>query len=776
VIRPIARRAPAPLLGAAAFFAAGIAAGAASVEGERLALAVVVLAFAGSAVAGSRAARAHAAVFFLAAGFATGRLRIRIPADEARAAWNRIDPDRPVRIVGTLRDFWTGPSGRRRARLAAETIEQSDEVLAFPASVTLYAFGEAMPLGVAGDRIRVTASLEEPEDPVSTRDLPVPARPYRATLKSGWQAAIAGRTAASIPGAINDHFARRLFSSNLPREDVVEPVAALLLGRAGELDDATAETVRQGGFAHVLLATGLQVGIFALLLQAALAAAGVRRRVRDVALLAGIASFWALGGGGPSVSRVALTLAFLLASRLAEMPVSPLQALGASALVILGVDPPELWRFGFWLTYAAALSIALAVEPIADALGFLPPRPRRLAAVTLAAQLSVAPLVLWRFNAVQPLAWAAAPLAAVAAGSLMLAGFGVLAATAFHAPPGAPGFLFAALFAAVERLASWIHRGSFLATTPPLPAVLALLALAAVAVCARRLFARCAALAAFGTLFIVLALRGAGGPRSEEFSVEALDVGQGDAFLLRSGPSAFLVDGGGSFSGAEDFGRIRLLPKLLDRGVRRIDGVLLSHPHPDHAAGLVAVLREIPVGAFFHGDGEDEGGWFARLDEEARSADRSVRVVRTGESLPWAGGRFDVLRSGGRRFKKDPINNESVVLLYSRGHRRVLLTGDAGVPAEEEILSQLGTPPRVDVLKVGHHGSRTSSGADFVSAFAPRAALLSCGRRNRFHHPSPETLSTFRRLGVPVFRTDLRSDVGILLTEEHLFVRERGRP
>jgi beta-lactamase superfamily II metal-dependent hydrolase len=190
----------------------------------------------------------------------------------------------------------------------------------------------------------------------------------------------------------------------------------------------------------------------------------------------------------------------------------------------------------------------------------------------------------------------------------------------------------------------------------------------------------------------------------------------------------------------------------------------------------VAVLREIPTGVFVHGDGDDDGGWFALLDATARSANRPVRVVRTGESLAWAGGRFEVLRSGGRRFKKDPINNASVVLLYVRGERRVLLTGDAGMPAEEEILSRIGTPTRVDVLKVGHHGSRTSSGPDFVSAFAPRAALLSCGRRNRFHHPSPETLSTLSRLGVPVFRTDLRSDVGILLTPEHLFVRQRGRP
>jgi competence protein ComEC len=151
-------------------------------------------------------------------------------------------------------------------------------------------------------------------------------------------------------------------------------------------------------------------------------------------------------------------------------------------------------------------------------------------------------------------------------------------------------------------------------------------------------------------------------------------------------------------------------------------------------------------------------------------------VLRSGERIPWANGAFTVVRSGGRPFKRDPINNESVVLLYERGRRRVLLTGDAGAPAESEILAGMPAPLRVDVLKVGHHGSRTSSQPEFVAAFAPRVALLSCGRRNRFHHPSPETLETFARLKVPVFRTDLRSDVGFLVTPTHLLLRERGRP
>ncbi len=141
-----------------------------------------------------------------------------------------------------------------------------------------------------------------------------------------------------------------------------------------------------------------------------------------------------------------------------------------------------------------------------------------------------------------------------------------------------------------------------------------------------------AALAA--ALFLTFALRpGPAGPELG-FSLEALDVGQGDALLLRWGRHALLVDGGGPFElDARDFGRTRLLPKLLDRGVTALDAVLLSHPHPDHALGLFAVLDELSVGRLWRSAGEDEGGLNAALEATARQ--REILEIQTRGML-WA--------------------------------------------------------------------------------------------------------------------------------------------
>jgi competence protein ComEC len=137
------------------------------------------------------------------------------------------------------------------------------------------------------------------------------------------------------------------------------------------------------------------------------------------------------------------------------------------------------------------------------------------------------------------------------------------------------------------------------------------------------------------------------------------------------------------------------------------------------------------------------------------------------------GARMTVLHAGGRRRKTDAVNNQSLVSLFERGGKSALLTGDAGAPTEGELRFDGALTP-VDVLKVGHHGSRTASSPAFVDALQPRAALLSCGRRNRFGHPAAETLATFSSRCVPVFRTDVRSDVRIDLLPEGTRLVSRG--
>jgi competence protein ComEC len=771
------REGPAPALGAAACLAAGIFFGAWSVGGAPAAAAAAAVA--GGAAVLSRNERGRVffgAVLFLAAGFLLGYERLALPSRKASRTLAQIDRSIPVEVRGRMTEYWSGRPPLRRSRLRAQSVSQGGIPFEFPAPIDVRLSGELEPSADRGDDVTLVGEIRRQGVSASRRDLPAPEETFSLAVKSAVELRDPRPTLLSRLSLPNRRLARLLESSSLPEMTVKEPIEALLLGRIEALDRGLSQNYRRGGLAHLLVVSGLHVALLAGGLELLLGLVLRRPRLRDALVLAAVLAFSLFAGGRAPVMRAGITLAVLLVARILEKPVTVLQAAGLSALAILAARPADLFTAGFFLTYAAAAGIAVLTGPLLRALTRVPKAIRTSLAVTLAAQAATAPIVFWRYNLVAGISWLAAPLCLPLLAALLSDGALILLLLSLGLPAGLPGAIFSAVERLLEAIAEKSAAAACLRPTPPLAACVAMLALLALAAL-RTGRLRFAGAAGYAALFLVLAFLRPAGPPQEAFTVEALDVGQGDSILLRSGSSAFLVDGGGSWdAGDEDYGRTRLLPKLLDRGVTRLDGVALTHPHPDHALGLFSVVRELSVGTFYRGSGPDLSDFFRRLDALAAERGTLSRALESGDRFAWGGGEFRVLRSGGRLFKTDPINNESVVMIFQKGRRRVLLTGDAGMPAEREILDGSPAPGAVDILKVGHHGSRTSSSAEFLRAFSPRAALLSCGRENRFHHPSPQTVESFARARIPLFRTDLCSDVGFFVTPRHLHLFERGLP
>ena len=776
----------APAAAAAVFFTAGILLGARSFTGcpgAALLAACSLLLLACESVRGERGAASFAALalFWASLGFLNSRARIERPAGEARAVFRQLPSgrDRADRVEGVLTDFWSGSPPRVTGRMRAERILVRGAWRPFPAEVLVFLSGEIAIEATAdrGDRVAAVGHLSPEGLPASERDIPLPWPQYRLSVKSAALVERRGRTVLSWLALPNRWLHGRLppagsLGAAFDR-DVRGPLSALLLGRTAELDRGMVARYRRGGLYHMLVVSGLHVALACGLAMLALRTLRVRGKLRDLVCLAILLLFVLVGGGHPPAVRAGTVFGLHRASRLLERPVSNLQAIGLSGLILFGFDPGQVYSIGTILTFAAVCGIAVLTVPVRSR---LPARPAALfsgLAAALAAQAATAPVLLWRFNLVSALAWLTAPLAIPILGGMIALGAGLLLLFAAGWTASPLVALFALGARAMEFMAERVSGAAFLRPTPPLALVLAVTALLGAAVFAPRRL-RAAAFASAAGLFLFLAVRpGAEGP-ARGFSLEALDVGQGDALLLRWGRHAVLVDGGGPFDlDQRDFGRTRLLPKLLDRGVTSLDAAVLTHPHPDHALGLFAVLEELPVGAFWRSSGEDEGGLFRDLDAAAARRGVEVRALGAGEVLEWRDAGLAVVASGGPRRKVDATNNQSLVLLFERDGRRALLTGDAGAATEDALLRD-GQVPRADVLKVGHHGSRGSTTAAFLEAVCPRAALLSCGRENRFGHPAPDTLRTLAAARVPVFRTDLLSDVRIDLLPEAARLQWRG--
>lgn len=716
-----------------------------------------------------------------AAGFAEGRLAIARPSEAARRAFAGLpaNPDRADRVEGVLVDFWSDAPPRARGRLRAERLRVAREWRPFPAEVFLFVSGAAAPERAAGrgDRVSIVGHLRREDVPASDRDVTLPWTRYRLSVKSALQIRREGATLLTLLSLPN-----RALDARLPPpgsrgawfdRNVRGPLAALLLGRTSQLDRGMVARYRRGGLYHLLVVSGLHVGLAAGLVVGALALLRVGGKRRDAILFAFVFLFVLVGGANAPAVRAGLVVAVFLAARLLERPIGAGQAAGLSAIVLFAADPRQVYSLGAVLTFAAVAGIALVTEPIRRR---LPARPDAVfsgLATTFAAQCATAPVVFWRFNVVSAGAWLTSPLAIPLSAALIALGAIVLALYALGLPADAPAHLFGLGSRALETLADRASGLAVLRPTPPLAAMVAVggaTLLAASGPVRLRLPAGALAVA----IFLAFAFRpGPAGPR-RGFSVEALDVGQGDAILVRWNRRAVLVDGGGPFDlEAADFGRTRLLPKLLDRGVTRLDAIVATHPHPDHALGLIAILEELPVGSLRFSAGRDDGNLFALLARTSAAAGVPASALKAGDVLSWGDAKLFVLHSGGRLRKNDAINNQSVVATFERHGRRALLTGDAGAPTERD-LADRGLLAPADLLKVGHHGSRTSTTELLLEHVRPRVALLSCGRENRFGHPAGATLRTLIRYGVPIFRTDRLSDVRVELAPDATRLCWRG--
>jgi competence protein ComEC len=246
------------------------------------------------------------------------------------------------------------------------------------------------------------------------------------------------------------------------------------------------------------------------------------------------------------------------------------------------------------------------------------------------------------------------------------------------------------------------------------------------------------------------------GPRAN-LVVSMLDVGQGDATLLEF-PSgeAMLVDGGGFMGSGVDTGQRVLLPVLRDRRRTRLAVVALSHPHPDHFTGLLTLAKSVVIGEFWDtGQGEALGAGpvYRELLQTLRQNGTKIRRPRELCGAPRRFGEVAVhVLAPCPAFVRDrSANDNSFVLRVNFEDRSFLLTGDAEGAQERSLRDQALF---ADVLKVGHHGSRTSTSPDFVDRVRPTFATISSGLRNGFGHPHPETLRTLSEAGVRLLRLD----------------------
>jgi competence protein ComEC len=541
------------------------------------------------------------------------------------------------------------------------------------------------------------------------------------------------------PRAWNRALANTMERHAARHPDEVALAQALLLGRGERLTEEMKASFRGGGTYHLLVFSGLQIA-FAAGLLAALLRWLHRPRASDWLLLTFAVLAPMFIGPTASVSRASIGIGLYALSRLLRRPTSIENLWCVAALSRLILEPRDLIDPSFHLTYAGAGALLFIGRHL---------RPRPLGYI-VAAEVAIAPLTLVHFHQ-----YALGGSLLTSLLSPVIFAMLILSALACTFPP-----LFH-LIGVLHRLCTWLNAfgmsGWFAA--PPLAiatgsGVAALLALASLRQ-RTRAYALVALLLIPTAAAIVRSLRES---NVEHPTVTFFDIGQGDAIAVRSGGQTMLVDGG---HGA------RILPLLADRGVRRLDAVVLSHAHPDHCEGLAAALGAFDVGRILISPRRFRGECAAKVLAAARAP---IHLIRDGETL--AVGELTIrAHIVDSRFRRSPENNASVVLHVAASGRSFLLTGDIEKEAELWLSDR---DLRADVLKVAHHGSRSSTSEAFLDNVRPRLAVISCGRGNLFGHPHSSVVEALDSRDVRTWRTDRHGSIDVSVRDGHLYVTSRS--
>ena len=695
----------------------------------------------------------------------------------------------PLQIEGVVVSDPEAAGAATRFRLAVERVTEEDgsEELSGDVLVTARESRELVrareaPYFRYGDRLRLEGVLEEP--PV-LEDFDYPT--YLA--RQGIGSVMSFPKVAFIAEGQGNPFYRWLYGvrRRLARSlaaVVPEPQAsvgqALLLGLRDRLPDELVDEFRATGTSHILAISGLHVAV---LLGVSLAASQwLLGRRRHLYLLAPLTLLWLyalISGMSPSVTRAAIMGTVYLAALFLGRPRSVFPALAFAAAVMVALNPQVLWSVSFQLSFAAVAGIALMAEPIAGRLkillgarpdeGISPPPPvgflAYIAATTVAAIVATIPLIAFHFQSVAlvglPASVLVLPLLPFVLVTQAVAGAVGVASEVVATPLGWIAWLSTKYVTTVVSLFARIPVASVETGRMGVPLVWAYYGVFVLGylvvryrnrarrVPGTRSLARSSlslprvavpwwvllpAIAGVALLWLAVVSRPDG-----RLHVAFIDVGQGDSVHITT-PSGvnILVDGG-----PDPLEAVRAMGSRMSFMDRGIELVALTHPHGDHVTGLLEVLRRYDVGHILerrsnYGSSAYES-WRQAVEEE----DAQVIQAQPGQVIATDDGVFiEVIGPPARLLggTRSDVDNASVVVRLVYGRVSFLLTGDIFAQAEDVLVAR-GAHIDSDVLKVPHHGSRSSSSKEFLSRVTPSAAVISAGVDNRFGHPHGQTLA-----------------------------------
>jgi competence protein ComEC len=548
-------------------------------------------------------------------------------------------------------------------------------------------------------------------------------------------------------------------------------VTAVLIGDRAAIADDVRERLQVSGTYHVIAISGGNIAVFVVIVSAVCRVVGLAPRASALATVFMLLAYAAVVVSGPSVRRAVLVAVLYLTARAVDHRAPPWQAAAMACAGLLVAWPLDLRDVGFVLTFGAAGAL-LAVAEVTR-LAVVPVAVRWLVqsiVASLAVEAVLLPVQAMAFGRVS-LAGVALNLIAVPAMTVaQLSGLVVVVADVAGVAASLAGGVADVSVRLLVWSASLAEAAPWLTDRAPPPVWMAVALYYAALTVAVRATGK---IRAMGAVVCVVSgwLVAFGVPHSMRRVPESthrvrltmLDVGQGEAVLLEppTGRPILIDTGGRTFGGGLDIGTRVVAPALWTRHVTSLSALLITHGDPDHMGGAASVLASLPVGESWLGIRVPRHPASNDLLADLDRRHIGVRYLRAGGVMQLGGLRLRILNPPTPDWERQRVrNDDSVAIEAIYGDVAILLLGDVSAEVERSLVPQL-TPARVRILKVAHHGSRTSTSQDLLDGWRPQLALVSAGRGNSFGHPAREVLERLDAAGVRVLRTDQSGELTV---------------
>jgi competence protein ComEC len=528
------------------------------------------------------------------------------------------------------------------------------------------------------------------------------------------------------------------------------------------------------GVIHLLVVSGTQVSIILASVLALCGYFGLSGTPRLITVTLANLIFAVMVGAGPSIVRAAVMCEAALIAKAFERENDFYNSIAISAFVLLVLNPLNLFDIGFQLSFMATWALFYVAPAIEEKIvKYVPVCLSGMVAISIAPTIATTPIIFYNFGQVSFVSIISNFLIVPWVEITVILGFvstltGLLFLPIAYVLKNTLTLILAILNGIVFLFSGFPFACKYFAP-PGLLVILIyyIILVGGIETMRGRLkIDPCKAAAVILALLCIALLSWGSSHAAGDLVVTFIDVGQGDSILIES-PSGqkALIDGGGrqetvssrSIKKEDPVGKSIIVPFLRKKGIGKLDLVILTHPHDDHVAGLPYVLEKIKVDMVLDsGQPHTSRGYyrFLKLIEQKKIP---YKLARAGQVVDLGAGVKGYILHPSQPLisgTASDLNNNSIVIKLDYGKTTFLFMGDAGFEGEDRMLSK-GYSLINDVLKVGHHGSMTSTSVKLLESVMPKYAVISVGAKNKFGHPTPETLRRLENFNVKVYRTDL---------------------